>query len=75
MAVHYLAEFIFIRRVARCRYLRGVYQFVGDTSQGGYDYDGGLLLRLYNLFNAENAARGTYGRPAEFHYFHCAVFF
>ena len=45
-------------------------QLVGDASQGGHDDDYRFVLRLDNLFDIQDAFRGTYGCSAKFQYFH-----
>jgi hypothetical protein len=63
--------------VALFGHLRRGNQFVCDAVECAYYYNDRLRpsLCLHNFLQAQNAFYGTYGRSAEFHYFHIPMQF
>ena len=52
MAIDNLTEFIFIGSITGRRHLGGIYQFVRDAAQSGYDNDYRFIYGFYYFFYA-----------------------
>ena len=77
VAFHNVVELIPIAFITLEGHLGRGNQFVGDAVQRAYYYYDRLRpsLCLHDFLQAKNAFCGTYGRSAEFHYFHISMQF
>ena len=75
MAVNNFAELIFVSSITGSRHFRRVYQLVCDAPQCGNHHNYRFFYCFYNSLYAQNTVRGTYGRSAEFYYFHILYYY